>query len=355
MRTVWSALAGLALLAAAACGGGGDDAAATDSGGEDAAAAGGETAAEGADVSAALLLVQARGDQGVVDALVEGYLAGAEEFGYEDAQILELEDPATYVSALRQVAEGGATLIIATFPPMTEAVTTVAPEFPDTKFALIDAELPEPLPNVQELFFFENEASYLAGVAAGLMTESDRVGFIGGVDADVINRYLVGFYGGVKDTNEAAVVCWAYTNDLQDPAKGKEVALSLIDDGIDVLHAATAGTQLGIYEAVEEQEGTFLVSADVDVRPLAPTAGLFATGPFFDEATRALMEEHANGEFTDGFIQYGIETGLVGRTEFSDAVPPDVADAVDEAEEAIRTGEIEVVDLDALPEMDNCS
>ena len=307
------------------------------------------------DLQAALLLVQQRGDEGVVDAMVAGYEEGAAEYGYSEAQILEVTDPATYVPTLQQVAESGASLIIATFPPMTDAVATVAPQFPDTKFALIDAELPEDLPNVQELFFYENEASYLAGVAAGMMTDTDKVGFIGGVDADVINRYLVGFHDGATTTNPDVTVCWAYTDDLEDPAKGKEVALSMLNDDIDILHAATAGTQLGIYEAVEEQPDKFLISADVDVRPLAPDSGLFATGPNFDEATKALMEEHAQGEFTSGFIQYGLESGLVGRTEFAEQVPADVQDAVDEAREQIANDEIEVADLDVLPELSNCS
>lgn len=358
MRKLISATFLLALLATAC---GGSESADTSTPSEPTAAA--ETGVDGSantedadgDLKAALLLVQKRGDEGVVDALVDGYEEGADEFGYSDAQILELDDPATYVPTLQQVAESGASLIIATFPPMTDAVATVAPRFPDTKFALIDAELSEDLPNVQELFFFENEASYLAGVAAALMTETDRVGFIGGVDADVINRYLVGFHDGVTTTNPDVTVCWAYTDDLQDPAKGKEVALSMFNDGIDILHAATAGTQLGIYEAVEEQDGKFLISADVDVRSLAPTSGLFATGPKFDQATKALMEEHANGEFTAGFIQYGIESGLVGRTEFSDQVPADVQEQVDQAGEGIRSGEVEVADLDTLSGLSNCS
>lgn len=350
-------------LTATACGSAEEPTDASADGGQDAPATADDsaiaddsaTADDSADpLKAALVLVQKRGDEGVVDALVDGYLKGADEFGYEEAQILELEDPATYVPTMQQIAESGATLIIATFPPMTDAVATLAPQYPDIKFALIDAELEEDLPNVQELFFYENESSYLAGVAAAAMTETDRVGFIGGVDADVINRYLVGFHDGVKSTDPDVAVCWAYTDALQDPAKGKEVALSMLNDDIDILHAATAATQLGIYEAVEEQEGAFLVSADVDVRPLAPTAGLFATGPRFDEATKALMEEHAQGGFTQGFVQYGLETGLVGRTEFSEHVPEEVQTQVDEAADKIRSGEIEVADLDVLADLSNC-
>lgn len=307
------------------------------------------------DLSAALLLVQQRGDRGVVDATVDGFEAGAEEFGYSEAQILVVEDPATYLPTLRGIAEEGTDLIIGTFPPLADAFAEIAPEFPETKFALIDAPVPEDLDNAQELWFAENESSYLAGVAAGMATETDRVGFIGGVDgSDVLNRYLVGYYAGVKDTDADAVICWAWADSMQDPARGKEIALSLFDDDIDVLHAASAATQLGIYEAAEEED-KLMISADVDVRPLAPNVGMFSTGPFFDEAARQLMADVASDKFQSGYVQYGMESGLVGRTEFADWVPQDIQEAVIQAEEDISSGAIEVPGLEAMDTMSNCS
>lgn len=303
---------------------------------------------------AALLLTQQRGDRGVIDALVAGFEAGTERLGYEDQQIVQLDDPATYEQTVRQVADSGVSIVVATFPPMIDSVKAVAPDYPDINFVIIDAQLGEDFPNVQELFFYENESSYLAGVAAGLMTESDRVAFIGGADVDVINRYLVGFYEGAHSVNEGVTVCWSYADSFEDPAHGKELALAQIEDGADVLHAATAGTQLGIYEAVEEQSVPF-ISADVDVRPLAPTQGLFATGPRFDEAVVIGLEQNATGDFQPGFQQYGIESGLVGATPFSDHVPAEVVQAIEDAEEAIRSGEVEVSGDTALVDLENCS
>lgn len=303
---------------------------------------------------AALLLTQQRGDRGVIDALVAGFEAGTERLGYQDQQIVQLDDPATYEQTVRQVADSGVSIIVATFPPMIDSVKAVAPDYPAINFVIIDAQLGEEFPNVQELFFYENESSYLAGVAAGLMTESDRVAFIGGGDVDVINRYLVGFYEGAHATNDGVTVCWSYADSFEDPARGKELALAQIEDGADVLHAATAGTQLGIYEAVEEQ-GVPFISADVDVRPLAPTQGLFATGPRFDEAVVIGLEQNATGSFQSGFQQYGLESGLVGATPFADQVPDDVVQAIEDAEAAIKSGEVEVSDDTALADLENCS
>ncbi len=340
-------LLGLTLIVSAC----GTDSAGTQEPGETGADAG-----EGNDAlsGAALLLTQRRGDRGVIDALVAGFESGTERLGYEDAQIVQLDDPATYEQTVRQVAGSGVSIVVATFPPMIESIKTVAPEFPDVNFVLIDAFVGEDMDNVQELWFYENESSYLAGIAAGMMTETDKVAFVGGGDVDVINRYLVGFYEGAHASNDDVIVCWAYTESFQDPAKGREVALSMIEDGADVLHAATAGTQLGIYETVEET-GTWFISADVDVRDLAPTVGLFATGPRFDEAVEIGLEQNATGNFVSGYQQYGMESGLVGATPFSEHVPADVQAAVEEAAEAIAAGEITVADDTKLSELSNCS
>lgn len=303
---------------------------------------------------AALLLTQKRGDRGVVDALVDGFLNGTAQLGYAKKQVVELTDPASYEQTVRQVAESGVSIVIATFPPMIDSIKAVAPQFPNVNFVIIDAQLGQTFPNVQELFFFENESSYLAGVAAGLTTKTNKIGFIGGDDVDVINRYLVGYYEGAHASNPNVKVCWTYAKSFEDPAKGKELALSLINDGVDVLHAATAGTQLGIYEATESK-GVPLISADVDVRPLAPKTGLFATGPKFDQAVILPLEQNATNTFKPGFQQYGIQSGLVGATPFSSAVPLDVATKVKEAEAAIASGKIKVSDDKKLKSLTNCS
>ena len=320
-----------------------------------AAATGGGTVDPAKLTGAALLLTQKRGDRGVVDALVEGFLTGTAQLGYEKKSVVELNDPATYEQTVRQVAESGVSIVVATFPPMIDPIKAVAPEFPNVNFVIIDARLGQDFPNVQELFFFENESSYLSGIAAGLMTKANKVGFIGGDDVDVINRYLVGFYEGAHASNPNVKVCWAYAKSFEDPAKGKELALNLINnEKVDVLHAATAGTQLGIYEAVEAEDIPF-ISADVDVRPLAPKAGLFASGPRFDQAVVLPLQQNATNTFKPGYQQYGLASGLVGITGFSGRVPLEVAEKIKDAEAKVASGEVKVGDDKKLASYQNCS
>ncbi len=270
---------------------------------------------------AVLVSSQATGDKGVIDHLVAGFRKGVAMYHYALGKVVVDQDPSTYVSLLRTLASDGFTFIMVTFPPFIQALDTVAPEFPKVHFVLLDAQLPKPLPNVQSEFFYENQSSFLAGALAAYMTRTDKVGFIGGIVQNVINRYLAGFYQGVKYVNPRVNVCWTYTNNLQDPALGKQVALEMYHQGIDVIHAATAGTELGIYEA-SAQAHKYLIGADVNILPLDPKWGLSATGPHFAHAAELVLKQQAEGKFRPGTFQYGIRFGAVGIYPFNNRLVP---------------------------------
>lgn len=341
-RSPLVAAAAAAALLLSACGG---------DGGEEPAATAGQ--AEGEETQQATLIsTQPVNDKGVVQDFVSGFEEAADEAGLEH-NVVVLSDPSTYTTTLRSVAEES-DLIMTTFPPMVQAIEEVAPDFPDVEFVLLDARIADEQPNVQELFFRENESSYLAGIVASSMTETDKVGFLGALKQDVIDRYLVGYYHGVKSVDPAVQVCFAYVGALNDPALGKQFATTMYGQGVDIIHAATAGTQLGIYQAAEEQE-KYLISADVDVRPLAPNFGLTATGPDFASAASIAVENFVAGELEPGLQVYGLEDGAVRILPFNDElVPAEVQDAVAEAQEGIISGEIEVPDDQAVDEIQNC-
>lgn len=327
-------------LLLSACGDSSGDSAATEQG-EDADAQ-----------SATLISTQPVNDKGVVQDFVAGFEEATSEAGLE-SNVVVLSDPSTYTSTLRGVAQES-DLILTTFPPMIQAIEEVAPDFPDVEFVLLDARLEGELPNVQELFFRENESSYLAGIVAGHMTETNKVGFLGAIKQDVIDRYLVGYYHGVKSVDPEIEVCFAYVGSLSDPALGKQFATTMYGEGVDIIHAATAGTQLGVYQAAEELE-KYLISADVDVRPLAPNYGLTATGPDFASAARIAVENFVAGELEPGLQVYGLADDAVRILPYNDdLVPAEVQDAVAKAQEAIVSGEIEVPDDQSVDEIENC-
>lgn len=290
---------------------------------------------------AVLVSTQATGDKGVVDHLVAGFRQGIKKYHFAAGKVVVDQDPSTYVSLLRTLASGGFNFIMVTFPPMIQAISTVAPEYPKVHFVLLDAQIPKPLPNVQTEFFYENQSSFLAGAVAAYMTKTHKVGFIGGVVQNVINRYLDGYYQGVKYVDPKDNVCWTYTNNLQDPALGKQVALQMYHQGIDVIHAATAGTELGIYEA-SIQAHKYLIGADVNILPFDPKYGLTATGPHFAHAAQVVLAQQAEGKFKAGRYQYGLSQEAVGIQPFNRVVPKAVQQKVDHLKQLIIEGKIVV-------------
>lgn len=343
-----AALALMAALAIAGCGsssGGGGP-------GSGAASNAGSGAKSGQ--KAVLVSIQPVNDQGVMQDFVRGFKAAAQKYGYSQARVVVLDDPSTYTSTLQAVAQQN-DLVVTTFPPMIQAVETAAPKFPKTHFVLLDGQTKKSFPNLQTLFFYENESSYLAGIVAGMMTKTNKVGFLGGLKQDVIDRYLVGFDQGVKRVNPKAQVCWAYVGDLENPALGKQFALQLYGRGIDILHAATAGTEVGVYQA-SEQAKKDLIGADVDIRPLDPKYGLTAAGPDFSGAAQIVMKQQATNTFKGGRQQYGLSSGAVRLLPYNDTlVPKKVQAKVAQVKQEIAAGKIKVPSDTYVSQLHNCS
>ncbi|MGI8720808.1 MAG: BMP family lipoprotein [Geodermatophilaceae bacterium] len=299
-----------------------------------------------------MVSIQSVTDKGVMQDFVAGFKTATHKAGMK-SNVVVLTDPSTYESTLESVS-GRSNLVFTTFPPMIQALEKIAPKHKAVKYVLLDARLTKPVDNVQELFFRENESSYLAGIVAGKLTKTKKVGFLGAIKQDVIDRYLVGFQAGVKSVDPTIKVCFAYVGSLSDPALGKQFATTMYGQGIDIIHAATAGTQLGVYQAAEEQK-KYLISADVDVRPLAPNYGLTATGPDFSGAAKAAVSQYAANAFKSGLQVYGLKDGAVRILPFNDKlVPQGVQAAVEKAKQGIIDGSIKVPDDKSVGSLKNC-
>lgn len=312
------------------------------------------TAAATKGPTAVLVSIQPVNDKGVMQDFVRGFNEGAKQYGYSETKVVIVSQASQYISTLQQVA-ARFNLVVTTFPPMIQAVDTVAPKFPNTHFVLLDGQTTKAHPNVQTLFFKENESSFLSGIVAGMMTKTNKVGFLGALVQDVINRYLVGFYKGVKYVNPKAQVCWAYVNALEDPALGKQFANQMYGKGIDIIHAATAGTEVGVYEA-SQQDKKYLIGADVDIRPLDPQYGLTASGPDFAGAAKIVLQQQAQGTFKAGRHQYGLKDGAVRILPFNTKlVPANVRAKVAAAQKLIDSGKLIVPTDTYLKKLKNCS
>ncbi|MGR3474095.1 MAG: BMP family lipoprotein, partial [Sulfitobacter sp.] len=143
-------------------------------------------------------------DKSFNEAAFNGATRWAEETGGKFAEI-EMQSEAQREQALRRFAESGANPIITMGFAMADPLSTVAPDYPDTKFAVVDVNWLD-LPNVRQVSFAEHEGSYLVGVMAAMASESNTVGFVGGMDVPLIRHFGCGYAQGVMATNPDAKV-----------------------------------------------------------------------------------------------------------------------------------------------------
>jgi basic membrane protein A len=225
---------------------------------------------------------------------------------------------------------------------MEDALAKVAERFPDSKFAIIDAVVDKP--NVASLVFKEHEGSFLAGVVAGLMTKTNNVGFVGGMDIPLIHRFEVGYVEGVKYANPNAEVQISYTgadpSAFNNPGRGKELTLAQINAGADIVYHAAGGTGQGVIEACKEK-GKYAIGVDSDQKWIAPDTVITSMLKRVDVAVYETVKAVVEDRFKGGVTVFGVAENGVGVGEY---VPEEVKGAVAEAREKIISGEIKVTD-----------
>jgi basic membrane protein A and related proteins len=277
---------------------------------------------------------------------------GAERFKAETGisyEEFELQNDAQREQALRRFAERGYNPIIVTGFSYATAMDTVAPEFPETSFVIIDEQVDQP--NVRSVKFSEHEGSYLVGLLAAMASETGKVGFVGGMDIPLIQKFACGYVQGVKATNPDAEVFQNMTGTTgaawNDPVRGGELAKSQIDRGADVIYHAAGGTGIGVLQAAADA-GKLGIGVDSNQDYLHPGQVLTSMLKRVDEATFDAMMDVQNSSFTPGLQVLGLGEDGVGYSvdEFNaDLITPDMKEAAEAAREKIISGEIEVHDF----------
>ncbi|MGW1197314.1 BMP family lipoprotein [Streptomyces sp. NPDC002536] len=168
---------------------------------------------------------------------------------------------------LNSLAEAGYNPVIGVGFNYAKSIEKVAKDYPKTTFGIVDSVVPGS--NVDSITFGEHEGSYLAGVAAALKSKNHKVGFIGGVNNALIQKFQAGFEQGVKDTDSSVQVTSQYlypNNDkgFNDPAAAKDKAKGMLDSGIDVIYTAAGLSGNGSIEAVAGQKGAWAIGVDSD-------------------------------------------------------------------------------------------
>ncbi len=341
------------LLALVAAGCGGDDDDGGDAGDGDTTAATDEATTEEAEPIRVGLVTDIGGlnDRGFNALANEGLERAADELGAE-IRVLESKSDADYIPNLSTLAEEGFDLVITNGFLMGEATHQAAEEYPDTNFAIIDfgygGEGCEEtnsceLPNLQGLVFKEQEAGYLVGYLAGLVTESNTVSSVGGLKIPPVDRFIAGFQKGAADSNPDIKTLNAYSQDFVDQAKCKEVALDQIAEGSDVVFQVAGGCGLGALDAAQ-QESVWGIGVDKDQAFLGAQV-LTSAVKRVDQAVFETIQAVVDGTFAGGGVTpFGLAEDGVGLGEFSPDAPQEAIDETLAQVDAIISGEIEIPD-----------
>ena len=198
----------------------------------------------------------------------------AKELGGE-SKIFESNDPTTQRQNLEAAVKDGAKIVVAIGFEFNDMLPEVAAAHPDTKFLLIDScPFDKMKPNIYCSVFREYEASFLTGVEAALTSKTGKVGAIGALDIPFVHRYTDGFIEGAKHVKPDVAVSptlWVGGNNpFSDPARGQERAAAMVADNADRVLAAGAGSNGGIFKAMEDLAGANAFGVDVNQCPQAP-------------------------------------------------------------------------------------
>ena len=236
---------------------------------------------------------------------------------------------------------------------MEEAMIAASKEHKDQMFAVVDVGFDEgAYPNLVGAMFHSEESSFLVGYIAGLMTETDHVGFILGMEGDVMFRFQYGYLAGVayaaKELGKEIRVDAVTIDTFGDTAKGKATATKMYSDGADIVYHAAGQAGSGAITAAKEM-GKWAIGVDLDQNELAPDNVLTSALKNVDQAVYQLSKKVIDGEDVGGkTFFFGLKEGGVGIAPSSSKhVPQDILDKTAEIEKEIIDGKIDVPITDA--------
>ena len=319
----------------------------------DTAAGGGSESAAASDVRVGLAYdVGGRGDRSFNDAAAAGLDQAKEELGVEGQELSPNAQGTDRGDNLRSLAEEGFNPIFAVGFAYAEELPAVAADFPDTEFFIIDDSSVQ-ADNVHGLVFAEEQGSFLVGAAAALESETGNVGFIGGVQTPLLEKFEAGFVAGAKHVKPDVEVQTTYLSQppdfsgFGDPAAGQEAANGMYDAGADVIYAAAGGSGLGVFQSalaneafgigVDSDQYESIGASNPELQPVILTSMLKRVDVAVFDALQAFVE----GEDIPAVTTYDLEADGVGYATSGGQID-DIVPQLEELEQQIISGEIEV-------------
>lgn len=290
-------------------------------------------------------------DQSFNQGVWEGIQKAKEEFGFETT-FVESKTADDYKQNFETMADQEPDVLIAAGFKMAEDVFEFAKKYPEIKVAVVDVDptnggTVEAPANIRGLMFKANEPSFLVGYIAGLTSQTNKVGFVGGMESPLILEFDYGYRAGVlyaaKEKGEDIECMVQYVGNFSDAQKGKSIANTMFQNGADVVYHAAGGAGDGVINAAEEQ-GKWAIGVDRDQNDLAPDAVLTSAMKNANVVVYNLLKDIAESDkFEGGVTQtFGLkDQGAVGIAPTSDKnVAPEVLEKVKGIEEKIVNDEI---------------
>ncbi len=321
-----------------------------------------ETAMEvpdNSEVSFEIILPNARGDRSFIDSAAAGAERAIAELGVTGT-IIETAGVQEHDAAVRRAVQNSPDIVI-TIAVDSTTIDEIVDEFPEQNFAAQETFFPAPpdYPNLAVYNILTHENSYLAGIAAGMLTRTKTVGAVGGGDFPGINLFIVGYEEGVKSVCPDCEVLKAYvggSNPFADPVRAKELALGLYSQGADILYQVAGRSGEGVLEAASDT-GNFAIGVDSNQDDLYPGTIIVSAMKRVDNAVYAFVQSMVDGTYEAGETTVGLAEGFAGLSwdlgicsrTFDENGPEDMVEklpavrmAIAEARAQILAGEIVV-------------
>jgi basic membrane protein A len=301
-----------------------------------------------------------RGDKSFNDSAAAGLDKAKADFGIEANELEPSGGGENREENLRLLAETGLDPVFGVGFAFADGVAAAAADFPDTSFAIVD-EIVD-LPNVASLVFAEHEGSALVGAAAALKTQTNTIGFVGGVAGlGLIEKFQAGYEAGAKEVNPDVTVLVQYLTEFPDfagfgdPAKGREAALAMYEEGADIVYQAAGGSGSGVFEAAKETSETTgtkvwaigvdsdqYLTAGEDVQEYILTSMLKRV----DTAVYSTINNFVTDGQQSGVVVFDLSADGVGYST-SGGFVDDIVDQLDALRESIIKGDVVIPDAPA--------
>jgi len=283
-----------------------------------------------------------RGDKSFNDSAFNGTELAKKDL---DVDIKTADSPheKDYATNLAAMADAGCDVVFGIGNDQDKAVATVAPKYPNVKFAIVDAVVDQA--NVRSIIFAEEQGSFLAGYLAGFTTKTGKIGFVGGMEIPLIKKFECGYDAGAETANPKVQILPAkYTDSWDDIDKGKAAADILFNSGADIVYHASGRCGIGVINSAQAHS-KFAIGVDSDQDYLAKGSVLTSVIKHVDQAVYQTIKDVATDKFTPGTKLYDLKAGGVGLSEMKftkNLIPKDALAKVNKEADEIKNGTLKV-------------